>query len=188
MKNCLFESVVSSPRTVFIVVPDKDVCQQAVLSGALSVTTAVMRTGLAMRRLRGMWLPLQSLSVHFSGRLAGLPLGHLLEGGRQRRHVTTTYLHLKRNTETYFHRFNVRDKQKECRVGQHTCRQSVGRVVNSTPSSNSSPTCAPFGHSGLLRSWRKRNNAISYSAWFLQDPNMNFRSWLWGSSYSPEGV
>lgn len=48
----------------------------------LSATVAVMKMVLAMRGLGERLLPLQSLSGRSSGRLAGLPLGRLLEGGR----------------------------------------------------------------------------------------------------------
>ena len=41
-----------------------------------------------MTELRVMQVSLQSLSVHSSERLAGLPLGHLLEDGKQKRHVS----------------------------------------------------------------------------------------------------
>lgn len=80
MENCLFESVVSSPRTVFIVVPENNICRQQSFSCPLSATIAVMKTGPAVRGLRGMSPP-QSSSVR-SGHLAGPPPGHLLEDGR----------------------------------------------------------------------------------------------------------
>lgn len=54
----------------------------AVLSCTLSATIAVMKMEPAMIGLREMWPALQCLSVHSSGHLAGLPLGHLLEDGR----------------------------------------------------------------------------------------------------------
>lgn len=92
MENCLFESVVSSPRTVFIVVPENNICRQQSFSCPLSATIAVMKTGPAGKGLRGTSPPPQSWSVR-SGRLAGPPPGRLLEDGRQRRRVSTAYLH-----------------------------------------------------------------------------------------------
>lgn len=56
--------------------------QTAVLSCPLSATKAVMKMGRAVRGSRGRKPSLQSLNVHSSVRLAGLPLGHLLENER----------------------------------------------------------------------------------------------------------
>lgn len=75
------------------ILPEEKCLLTAVLSCPLSATIAIMKMGLAMRGSRETWPSLQSLSARSSGRRAGLPPGRLLEEGRQRQHISTTYLH-----------------------------------------------------------------------------------------------
>lgn len=122
----------------------------AVLSCALSATIAVKKIAPVGRGLRERWPSLANWTGRSSGRLAGPPLGRLLEDQRWKEKIRTAYLH-----HTQFLRCldgsKVSGDYKGHGVGQCTCRQSVGWVVSPTPSTNSSPTRVSFGHSCLLR-------------------------------------